>query len=133
MSCEITLWLEKPRLQSAQFLLLTIRNWAEDTGDEDNTSNLNSDEWVEGYGAGGSQRFERWERHNHDGWNGEYYGAQLFQELEPWKRGNGRKWLTSRGVALSLLRKERFLVDEKLAWIYITFIILPNKEKLQAI
>lgn len=44
MSCEITLLIEKPGLQSAQFLLLTWRNWAEDTEDEDNLSNLNSDD-----------------------------------------------------------------------------------------
>lgn len=61
MSCEITLWIEKPGLQSAQFLLLTWWNWAQDTEDEDNLSNLNSDDWVEGYGAGGSQRFEHWD------------------------------------------------------------------------
>lgn len=108
MSCEITLWIENPGLQSAQFLLLTWGNWAEDTEDEDNLPNLNSDDWVEGCGAGGSQRFERWERHNHDGWNGEYHGAQLFQEWEHWKRGNGREWLTSRRAHSGSFGKKDF-------------------------
>lgn len=118
MSCEMTLWVEKPELQSAQFLLLTWGNWVEDTEDED--------DWVEGYGAEGSQRFECWERHNHDSWNSEYYGAQLFQEWEHCERDNGRGWLTSCGAHSRLFWKERFLVNEKLAWIYITFIILPS-------
>lgn len=93
MSCEITLWIEEPLLRSARFLLLTWWNWADDTEDEDNFRNLNYDTWVEGYGAGGSRRFEH--RHNHDGYNGECYGAHLFQERE---RENGREWLTSRRV-----------------------------------
>lgn len=34
--------------------------------------------------------------------------------------------------ALCLLWKERLLVDEKLAWICITFTVLPSEEKFQA-
>lgn len=92
MSSEITLWIEKPTLHPAQFLLLAWENWAEGIEDKDN---LNSGDRVEGSRAGGSQRYERWERHNYDGLNGEYYGARLFQEWEHWRRGNGRQWLTS--------------------------------------